>query len=158
MDISTIKRLISSSNTSGFCHDSKTDVRVCLASDILLCQVAKSGYRGGSGLESNHKVYLFFATTYLTELEIYFTTWALRAGNTGSEQQHRLEIMEWKGGLPINVRSGEHLQEALKSSIALIASGQWEWPGKDYTISPVDELRQSFIDAGWVDPQTVPAE
>jgi hypothetical protein len=156
MDISAIKRLIRcASNTSGFCHDSKTDIRVCLASDIWLCQVAKSGYRGN---RDNESVYLFFATTYLPELEIYFTTWALRAGNTGSEQQHRLEIMEWNGGLPINVRSGEHLQEALKSSIALIASGKWEWPGKDYTVSPVAEFKQSFLDAGWIDPKATPAE
>jgi len=154
MDLSMLltQHLISgASNTSGFRHDDKTDVRVCVASDIMLCQVEKPGYRN-SGKETEF-VYLFFTTTYLPELEIYFTTWAIRLGNTGHEQQHRLEIMEWKGGLPINMRSAEHLKEALAGSISLIASGKWERPGKTYTISPVDEFKQAFLDAGWIDPK-----
>lgn len=87
---------------SGMKLDTKTDIRVCVSSDILLCQIEakKNGYK----VERVH-LYVNFTTIYIPELSIYYTTWAIREGNVAKNEQHRLEIVEWGGGLPITIKS-----------------------------------------------------
>lgn len=130
---------------SGMKLDTKTDIRVCVSSDILLCQIEakKNGYKV-------ERVHLYVTTIYIPELSIYYTTWAIREGNVAKNEQHRLEIVEWGGGLPITIKSMAHLKEAITNCISLIASKNYEISGRgEYITEPVDEFRQAFIDSGW---------
>jgi hypothetical protein len=137
---------------SGMKLDTKTDLRVCSSSDILLCKIEpkRNGYRSEKG-----HLYVNFTTIYIPELSIYYTTWAIREGNTAKNEQHRLEIVEWDGGLPITIKSMKHLKEAIDNCVSLIASKAYEQSGAgDYAIEPVAEFKQAFIDSGWQETST----
>lgn len=145
--IITIDLLKRISGMAGMKLDTKTDIRVCSSSDIWLCEVTP--IRAGHKPERVY-LYLNFTTIYIPELSIYYTTWAIREGNTAKNEQHRLEIVEWGGGLPITIKSMAHLKEAITNCVSLITSKNYEVSGGGkYTIEPVGELRQAFIDSGW---------
>jgi hypothetical protein len=137
---------------SGMKLDTKIDLRVCSSSDILICQIEPK--RNGHRSERSH-IYVNFTTIYIPDLSIYYTVWAIREGNTAKNEQHRLEIVEWGGGLPITIKSMAHLKEAIENCISLIASKTYEISGAgDYTVEPVAEFKQAFIDSGWQEAST----
>jgi hypothetical protein len=142
-----LSNIISGAETEGMRLDTKTDVRICASSDVCLCKVETKKLAGRS---NSIFLYLRFSTTYIPELCIYHAFWAIREGCSGKNEQYRLEIMDWKGGLPITLRSADHFQEALNYCVSLIASKKYEvGGGGEYTIEPVTEFRQAFIDSGW---------
>jgi hypothetical protein len=132
--------------------DESIACRVCLASEIKLCDITDLP-KSFSMKPDSKPVYLVFTVIYVPTLELYFAKWDLR-GDYDPPEQHRTIVKPWSGGLWVTVQATEHLKEAIRLSIARVVSGEYYINTKGKPIVPDASLIQDFKDAGWVEPTT----
>jgi len=137
--------------SGGIKLDENIPCRVCLASEIKLCDLLEPSK---FGKVETKPVYLMFTVVYLPTLELYFAKWDLR-GDYDPPDQHRSLVKPWGGGLWVTLQTTEHLKEAVKLSIARIVTGEYYMNTKGKPIIPDSSFVQDFVDAGWGEPPPV---
>jgi hypothetical protein len=136
--------------------DENISCRVCLASDVKLCDIMDSP-RFGNKAEVK-PVHLMITVIYIPLFCLYFAKWEMR-GDYDPPENHRSIVKPWGGGLWVTVQATEHLKEAISSSIARIVAGKYRGGTDGKTIIPGPSLAQDFKDAGWIEPtpETTPS-
>ena len=138
--------------------DENIPCRVCMASEVKLCDILEPGRGFGSSKPEPKAVYLMFTVVYIPILSLYFAKWEMR-DDFDPPNQHRTIVKPWSGGLWVTVQATEHLKEALNLSIARLVAGKYRISMDGKPIVPDPSLVQDFRDAGWVEPtpETTPS-
>ena len=130
--------------------DEKIDCRVCVSSLILLGSFKKKANQyARSSSDTIFPINLDYSVVYLPILSLYVALWKLVGEDV---PEHRSILMSWQGGVPVQLQSDKHLQEALRFGVKRVLSGEYrDGLYNTEVFIPHRSLVERFKEEGWVE-------